>query len=121
MSVRPSVSPSVSHYFQTTKNVISRVPMTTKFDMDQERVQDNSKMTSECWSVSLSVHPTQKRNKERKKEKEKEGKKAKMNKQIKTNIQLKEFNRLPNVTENLVLYRRTFVKGVFIKTLFDYT
>ena len=67
MSVRRSVGPSVRRsiclsvrlsvprYFQTTKNVISHVPMTTKFDKDQERVEDNSKMTSECWSVGPSV------------------------------------------------------------------
>ena len=37
---RPAVSvhPSVPWYFQTTKNVISYVSMTTKFDMDQGKV-----------------------------------------------------------------------------------
>ena len=44
--VRPSVRPSVPCYFRTTKNVISCVPMMTKFNMDQEKVKDNSKMPS---------------------------------------------------------------------------
>ena len=41
----PSVGPSVGWsrvYFRTTKNVISYAPMTTKFDMDQETIKDNS-------------------------------------------------------------------------------
>ena len=57
-SVGPSVGPSVPCYFRTTKNVTSYAPMTTKFDMDQKTVKDNSLMTSKCRSVSLSVHPT---------------------------------------------------------------
>ena len=36
-SVRPVL-------FQTMKNVMSRAPMMTKFYMDQEKVEDNSKM-----------------------------------------------------------------------------
>ena len=44
-SVRPSVRPSVGLYvpcyFRTAKNIISYVPMTTKFDMDQESVKDS--------------------------------------------------------------------------------
>merc|ERR1719259_1054259 len=55
-SVGPSVRPSVPCYFRTTKNVLSDVPMTTKFDIHQETVKDNSKVTSKCRSVGLSVH-----------------------------------------------------------------
>ena len=78
-----SVRPSVPRYFQTTKNAISCVPMTTKFDKDQERVDDNSKMSSECQSVGLSVLPTRKRKKERKKERKKKEKGRKKEKEKK--------------------------------------
>ena len=43
LSVRRFVGPVL---FLITENVISYVP--TKFDMDQENVKDNSKMTLEC-------------------------------------------------------------------------
>ena len=62
-SVCRSVHRSVPCYFRMTKNVLSDVPMMTKFDMDQETVKDNSKMTSKCRSVGLSVHWRQKRKK----------------------------------------------------------
>ena len=48
LSVSQSVHPLVQGNFRMTKNVISCVPMTTKFDMDQDKVVDNSKMKSKC-------------------------------------------------------------------------
>ena len=47
-SLRSSVHPWVPCHFRTTKNVISYVLITTKYNLDQEKDQENSKMTSEC-------------------------------------------------------------------------
>ena len=54
VSVRPSVRPS-HVIFERRKTFFT---MTTKFDMGQETVRDNSEMTSKCRSVGLSFHPT---------------------------------------------------------------
>ena len=59
MYVCPSVCWSVGLlvpcYFRTAENIISYVPMTTKFDIYQESVKDSWKMTSICRSVSPFV------------------------------------------------------------------
>ena len=58
LSVGPSVLPSIPCYFQTTKDLISYLPMMTKFDKDLETVKNNSQMISKYRSVGLSVHLT---------------------------------------------------------------
>ena len=45
-SVDPSVRRSVPCYFRTMKNIISRALIMTKFFMEKEKVEDNTKMKS---------------------------------------------------------------------------
>ena len=52
-SNRLSVRPFIPRIFQTTKNVLSYILMTTKFDMDQERVKDNSKCKKKYFSNEI--------------------------------------------------------------------
>ena len=58
ISIRGRVRRSVGPVLFSTKEVVSYVPMMTKFNMDQEKVKDNSEVTSKCWSIGVSVHPT---------------------------------------------------------------
>ena len=57
---------------KSSNNILNKAPMTTKFVKEKKIVKDNSKVTSGCSSVGLSVHPMQKRKKARKKESKKE-------------------------------------------------
>ena len=47
-SVGPSVRPSVPCYFRTSKNDISKAPMTTKFIKEKEKVEKILLKTSKC-------------------------------------------------------------------------
>ena len=46
-SMHPSTRPSVPCYFQTTKNVMSRVPMMPKFYMVEKKDEDHSTSLTE--------------------------------------------------------------------------
>ena len=51
----PSVRLSRVFFIQTMNNVISFVPITTEFDINQEKDSDNLEDTSKCWQNDVQM------------------------------------------------------------------